>query len=120
MQSQYDVVGVGNAIVDVIASVPEGFLTTHNIRKGGMTLISQFEANELARAFGDIGRRVPGGSGANTIAGLVSFSGKAGYIGKTANDELGKFFRKEMERVGMSLFRHHPSIRKRALALHAA
>lgn len=102
MQSQYDVVGVGNAIVDVIASVPEGFLTTHNIRKGGMTLISQFEANELARAFGDIGRRVPGGSGANTIAGLVSFSGKAGYIGKTANDELGKFFRKEMERVGIA------------------
>lgn len=99
MQTQYDVVGVGNAIVDVIASVPDGFLITHNIRKGGMTLVNQFQANELARAFGDLGRRIPGGSGANTIAGLVSFGGTAGYIGKVADDALGKFFRKEMERV---------------------
>lgn len=99
MNTKYDVVGIGNAIVDVIASVPEGFLTEHNIRKGGMTLVNQFEANELARAFGQLGRRVSGGSGANTIAGVTSFGGKTGYIGKVTDDALGKFFRKDMERV---------------------
>lgn len=99
MQTQYDVVGIGNAIVDVIASVPDGFLITHHIRKGGMTLVGQASANNLARAFGDLGRRVSGGSGANTIAGIASFGGKVGYIGKVADDALGKFFRKDMERV---------------------
>ncbi|MFC6198035.1 adenosine kinase [Ponticaulis profundi] len=101
MQDLYDVVGVGNAIVDVIASVPEGFLDTHRIRKGGMTLISQDEANKLTEAFGDNCRRIPGGSGANTIAGIASFGGTTGYIGKVANDPLGKFFRKGMEKVSI-------------------
>ena len=99
MSGDLDVVGVGNAIVDVIASVPDGFLTEHDIRKGGMTLIDQMRATELARAFGDKGRFVPGGSGANTIAGIASLSGHTGYIGKVAEDALGKFFRKEMGRV---------------------
>lgn len=99
MHAEYDVVGVGNAIVDVIASVPDTFLDNHGIRKGGMTLVDQTQANELARAFGPLGRRVPGGSGANTIAGIASFGGEVGYIGKVAEDALGKFFRREMERV---------------------
>lgn len=99
MQSKYDVVGVGNAIVDIIASVPDTFLVTHNIRKGGMTLVQQFEADRLNTAFGPAGRRVAGGSGANTIAGIASFGGTTGYIGKVKNDDLGKFFRKEMERA---------------------
>ena len=102
MSAQYDVVGVGNAIVDVIASVPEGFLITHNIRKGGMTLVEQSQANSLAKAFGENGRRIPGGSGANTISGITSFGGTTGYIGKVADDALGKYFRKEMERVGIT------------------
>lgn len=98
MSKELDVVGVGNAIVDVIASVPDGFLIENNIRKGGMTLVDQPQANALARAFGAESRRVSGGSGANTIAGITSFSGSTGYIGKTANDALGKFFRKDMEK----------------------
>lgn len=99
MQSKYDVVGIGNAIVDVIASVPDTFLDAHNIRKGGMTLIDQARAIELSQAFGGMGRRIPGGSGANTIAGIASFGGSAGYIGKVTDDAYGKFFRKAMERV---------------------
>ena len=98
MSNELDVVGVGNAIVDVIASVQDGFLIEHNIRKGGMTLVDQPVANALAKAFGADGRRIPGGSGANTIAGVASFGGTTGYIGKVAEDALGKFFRKEMER----------------------
>ena len=113
MQTQYDVVGIGNAIVDVIASVPDGFLITHDIRKGGMTLIDQKGANNLARAFGDLGRRVSGGSGANTIAGIASFGGNVGYIGKVADDALGKFFRKDMERVKID-FRTSPLTTKDA------
>ena len=100
MHEELDVVGVGNAIVDVIASVPDGFLLTHKIRKGGMTLIDGIRADELDRAFGENGRRIPGGSGANTISGIASFGGKTGYIGKVANDALGRFFRKAMDRVG--------------------
>lgn len=102
MSAQYDVVGLGNAIVDVIASVPDSFLETHQIRKGGMTLIDYMDANNLARAFGELGRRIPGGSGANTIAGITSFGGTTGYIGKVADDTLGKFFRKEMERSNIA------------------
>ena len=98
MAADLDVVGVGNAIVDVIASVPDGFLIEHDIRKGGMTLIEQGRANDLARAFGMEGRRVPGGSGANTIAGIQSFGGETAYIGKVADDALGRFFKKAMER----------------------
>lgn len=98
MKHELDVVGVGNAIVDVIASVPDGFLIEHGIRKGGMTLIEQMQANALARAFGADGRRISGGSGANTIAGIASFGGTTGYIGKVAEDALGKFFRKDMEK----------------------
>lgn len=99
MGGDLDVVGVGNAIVDVIASVPDGFLIQHNIRKGGMTLVDHAGAKNLARAFGDKGRFVSGGSGANTIAGVTSLGGKTGYIGKVADDALGKFFRKDMNRV---------------------
>jgi len=98
MNNEIDVVGVGNAIVDVIASVKDNFLEEYNIRKGGMTLVDQLDANELARAFGETGRRIPGGSGANTIAGVTSFGGTSAYIGKVAADALGKFFRKEMDR----------------------
>ena len=98
MSETYDIIGVGNAIVDIIASVPDGFLIEHEIRKGGMTLVEQFQANDLARAFGANGRRVSGGSGANTIAGIASFGGSTAYIGKVGNDALGKFFRKDMER----------------------
>ena len=99
MKPTLDVVGVGNAIVDVISSVTDGFLIENDIRKGGMTLVDQSRANSLARAFGANSRRVPGGSAANTIAGITSFSGTTGYIGKVSDDALGKFFRREMERA---------------------
>ncbi|MAI91044.1 adenosine kinase [Ponticaulis sp.] len=99
MSAVYDVVGVGNAIVDVIKSVPDGFLIEHDIRKGGMTLIDQPRALQLSKLFGTDARFVAGGSGANTIAGVTSFGGKTGYIGKVAEDALGRYFRKAMEKV---------------------
>jgi sugar/nucleoside kinase (ribokinase family) len=82
---QYDVAGLGNAIVDVIAPVDDNFLLTHGIAKGGMTLIDEFRAKELYKALGDHQQaklhEVAGGSAANTMAGLASLGGNGLYLG---------------------------------------
>lgn len=96
---RFDVVGLGNAIVDVIAPVEDAFLETWDIRKNGMTLIDEPRAEALTEAGG--GSEMSGGSGANTIAGLASFGASAGYIGKVAADRLGGVFREDMEGSGV-------------------
>ena len=101
MKPEFDVVGLGNAIIDVIASVPDGFLKTHSIPKGAMNLIDEERAQFLTQKLGTDVRRIPGGSGANTIAGIASFGGSGGYMGKVFADPLGKIFYKEMERIGV-------------------
>ena len=97
---EFDVVGLGNAIVDMIAPVEESFLEQYNIRKDGMTLVDEPRADELTKASTDA-HQLSGGSGANTIVGLASFGGKAGYIGKVAADPLGDVFRKDMNDIGV-------------------
>src|SRR5271163_422063 len=85
MSLKYDVAGVGNAIVDVIASVDDRFLLNHRIAKGGMTLIDNFRAHELLKALTDNQQtmsslhEVAGGSAANTMAGLASLGGNGVY-----------------------------------------
>ncbi|WP_084420752.1 adenosine kinase [Henriciella litoralis] len=98
--TRYDVVGLGNAIVDIIAPVEDRFLEEHDIRKNGMTLIDEARAAELTEAAKDA-RQLSGGSGANTIVGISSFGGTAAYIGKVAEDELGTVFRSDMKTVGV-------------------
>jgi len=98
--TEFDVVGLGNAIVDVIAPVEDTFLTEYEIRKEGMTLIDEPRADELTRAVSNA-HQTSGGSGANTIAGLASFGARAGYIGKVADDALGQVFRKDMNDSGI-------------------
>lgn len=90
VRNSYDVVGLGNAIVDVIAKVPEQFLKEWEIRKNGMTLIDEDRAVELTEAVN--GQELSGGSGANTIVGISSFGGSVAYIGKVANDRIGRIF----------------------------
>lgn len=97
---KYDVVGLGNAIVDVIDAVSDQFLADWDIRKDGMTLIEEDRARELTREARSA-LVTPGGSGANTIAGIASLGGNAAYIGKVADDELGKIFRKDMTDDGI-------------------
>ena len=104
----YDVVGLGNAIVDVIDAVSDQFLADWDIRKDGMTLIEEDRARELTREARSA-LVTPGGSGANTIAGIGSLGGSAAYIGKVADDELGKIFRKDMTDEGV-LFETAPLI----------
>ena len=96
----YDVVGLGNAIVDIIDAVSDQFLADWDIRKDGMTLIEEDRARDLTHEARSA-LVTPGGSGANTIAGLASFGSKTAYIGKVADDELGKIFRKDMTDDGI-------------------
>lgn len=98
--TRFDVVGLGNAIVDVFASVEDSFLGQHDIRKNGMTLIDEARADALVAAAPE-GPQLSGGSGANTIVGVSSFGGKAAYIGKVASDPLGDVFRKDMNDSGI-------------------
>jgi sugar/nucleoside kinase (ribokinase family) len=97
--STYDVVGLGNAIVDLICPVEDAFLQTWEIRKNGMTLIEEDRAEALTRA--GSGQEMSGGSGANTIAGVASFGGRSAYMGKLANDRLGEVFRREIHGDGV-------------------
>lgn len=108
MAAQYDVCGVGNAIVDMIATESDAFLTAHEIQKGGMTLIEDERAAFLTNALPKA-HQASGGSGANTIAGIGAFGGKAAYMGKVADDELGRFFRKETVESGVT-FRSKPYV----------
>lgn len=108
MAAQFDVCGVGNAIVDMIATESDAFLTDHEIQKGGMTLIEDERASFLTNALPKA-HQASGGSGANTIAGIGSFGGKAAYMGKVADDALGRFFRQETVESGVT-FRSTPFV----------
>lgn len=96
----FHVVGLGNAIVDVISQTDDAFLKEWNIQKDSMTLIEEERADALTKASNDA-LETSGGSGANTIAGIASFGGNAAYIGKVSADRLGKVFRDDMARIGV-------------------
>jgi len=101
MKSTYDVVAVGNAIIDLLQSVPDEFLAEENIAKGAMMLIDEARADHLtARLSGAV--VAAGGSAANTVTGIASFGGKAGYIGKVADDALGARFTAEFRAAGVA------------------
>jgi sugar/nucleoside kinase (ribokinase family) len=91
MSQLYDVAGVGNAIVDVIAATDDDFLLQHNIAKGVMTLIDEFRAHQLLEALPET-QEAAGGSAANTMAGLASLGGKGIFVGKVKEDRLGESF----------------------------
>jgi len=94
------VVGIGNAIVDVIAKCQDAFLKRHNLVKGAMALIDQATAASL---YGEMGPavEVSGGSAANTTAGLASFGAKAAFIGKVGDDPLGEIFGHDIRSLGV-------------------
>jgi sugar/nucleoside kinase (ribokinase family) len=101
MPQKYDVAGLGNAIMDVIAAVDDQFLLDHGIAKGAMTLIDEFRAQELHRALADP-VQVPGGSAANTMAGIASLGGRAVFLGKVRDDNLGRRFGESLNALGVS------------------
>jgi sugar/nucleoside kinase (ribokinase family) len=97
----YDVVAVGNAIVDIIQPVPDAFLADEDISKGAMTLIDEARADHLTRLFSEA-TVAAGGSAANTVTGISSFGAAAAYIGKVANDDLGARFTREFRGAGVA------------------
>ena len=103
-----DVVGIGNAIVDVIAHAEDSFLTEHALNKGSMTLIDAERAETLYGAMG-AGVEVSGGSAGNTMIGMALMGGVAGYIGKVSEDVLGDVFHHDMASAGVS-FESSPSV----------
>ncbi len=96
----YDVVGIGNAIVDVLAKVGEGFLTERNLTKGSMTLVEALDAGKI---YQDLvpEREICGGSAANTVACLASLGGSPAFIGKVHDDELGQLFKRDIGAAGV-------------------
>ena len=90
-QARFDLLGLGNAIVDVIAQVPDDFIAEHRMAKGAMTLIAEAPAEMLLDAMGTT-VTVAGGSAANTVIGAASFGCSASFIGRVKNDKLGGLF----------------------------
>lgn len=100
MSARYDVAGIGNAIVDVLAHADDDFLVRHEMTKGTMALIDADAADKL---YDDMatGIECSGGSAANTIAGLASLGGRGAFIGKVRDDALGKVFHHDIEAIGV-------------------
>ena len=97
--AQFDVLGIGNAIFDILTHVDDDFLVNENLIKGSMRLV---DANEATRLYNKIetATRIPGGCAGNTVASVISLGGTAAYIGKIANDELGEAYRHDMNEIG--------------------
>lgn len=98
--TRYDVLGIGNAIVDVFAMTEEDFLVEEGLVKGSMALIDEARAESLYRRMGPA-TEASGGSAANTLAGLGSFGGRAAFIGKVKADTLGDIFRHDITAIGV-------------------
>ena len=101
---KYGVVAVGNALVDVLSQTTDDFIkqqkAAHGMEKGAMTLIDEVRAVNLYSEMGP-GTETSGGSAANTMAGFASFGGHGGFIGKVADDELGKIFQHDIKSLGV-------------------
>jgi sugar/nucleoside kinase (ribokinase family) len=97
---QFDVVCIGNAIVDILAQVEEPFIGRHGLVKGAMTLIDDRRAESLYAAFPP-GVECSGGSAGNTAAGVARLGGKVAYIGKVHDDQLGRVFAHDIRAAGV-------------------
>ncbi len=95
-----DILAMGDAIVDVIASCDEVFLDTHRLPKGSMQMLTPAEADALYSAMGQA-REMSGGSAANSMAGIAAMGGKAAFIGQVADDQLGEIFAHDMRALGV-------------------
>jgi sugar/nucleoside kinase (ribokinase family) len=99
--ARYDVLGIGNAIVDVIARTEEDFLLRQGMRKGGMALIDEARAEAIYDAMGPA-IETSGGSAANTIVGVAGLGARAAFIGKVKDDELGRAFAHDIRAAGVT------------------
>jgi len=99
--AKYDVLGIGNAIFDVLVKTDEKFLAHHGMTKGSMALIDEARAASIYRDMGPA-TTMSGGSAANTIVGLASFGARAAYVGKVKQDEVGKLYTHDIRAAGVT------------------
>jgi len=99
-QPSLDIIAMGDAIVDVIATCDDAFLARHALPKGSMQLLTPSEADTLYAAMG-VAREMSGGSAANSMAGIAAMGGRAGFIGQVADDQLGMIFKHDMHALGV-------------------
>jgi len=99
-QPRFDILGIGNAIVDVVASVDDDFLSRHDLHKGTMRLVSAEQAGALYAAM-PAGQESSGGSAANTCAVAAGLGARVAFLGKVADDQLGAVFRHDITGAGV-------------------
>ena len=99
MDKSYDVVGIGNAIVDVLVQADDDLIDNFELTKGTMALVDEAQAERLYASVGP-GLETSGGSAANTLAGVAQLGGRAGFIGRVRNDQLGGIFSHDIRSVG--------------------
>jgi sugar/nucleoside kinase (ribokinase family) len=99
--AKYDVLGIGNAIFDVLVQTDEGFLGRHGMTKGGMALIDEARALSI---YGDMGpaTEMSGGSAANTIVGVANLGARAAYVGKVRDDQIGRLYTHDIRAAGVA------------------
>ncbi|MDZ7732009.1 MAG: adenosine kinase [Acidimicrobiia bacterium] len=107
-ETTHDVVAIGSAIVDVLSHAEDDFLTSRSMAKGTMALIE--DEADAEKLYGEMGPGVEasGGSAANTVAGVASFGGRAGFIGRVRDDQLGRVFAHDIRAAGVD-FRNTPA-----------
>jgi fructokinase len=98
--ARYDILGIGNAIVDVVAPCDHGFLSKHDMHAGRMMLVDADRAGELYAAMPP-GAETSGGSAANTCAVAAALGARVAFMGKVADDQLGQVFRHDIEAAGV-------------------
>ena len=99
--AKYDVLGIGNAIFDVLVQTDEGFLAAHGMTKGGMALIDEARALSIYRDMGPA-TEMSGGSAANTIVGIANLGARAAYVGKVRDDQIGRLYSHDIRAAGVA------------------
>src|SRR6202165_812109 len=99
--AKYDVLGIGNAIFDVLVQTDESFLSRHGMTKGGMALIDEARAAAIYRDMGPA-VEMSGGSAANTIVGVANFGARAAYVGKVRDDQIGCLYTHDIRAAGVA------------------
>lgn len=107
MKTRFDVLTIGNAIVDVIAPVSDDFLATEGMTKSIMHLIDADRSAQLYGAMPETKKMISGGSASNTAAGVAALGGRAAFVGKVADDELGRVFAADFEKAGIHFATPH-------------
>src|ERR1700688_2203145 len=100
-EAKYDVLGIGNALFDILVQADEGFLSLHGMTKGGMALIDEVRAIAIYQSMGPA-TEMSGGSAANTIVGVASLGARAAYVGKVRDDQIGRLYTHDIRAAGVA------------------